>query len=635
MNFFRILICICFITAIGDIFSASALKASSSSDLKALSRFDGIKPHQIYTPEIISLGEPSMRTQAELDTALVKQVTNDKRCNYSDFDNYKKVSQIISEGAYISDRALFSAITKRYKNGSGKDFKSLQLMYLNGEFEPNVFNELDCNDLQKAITPEISTTSTNAENAHTAAEQVALFLSDKVSFKKCKNLLPAVTTNERLGIINLNIAKLLLDQNVDTNGVLQEAIERAWSNDEFYAHNKEAVAKGIQRTEKRYEVIKLLIDSGVQPNAKHLEHLFAKYNKVISPKRINEVQALKTIQAQFSRVAKLLLSSGATLNEPTKELISEYRKKIDEIKERLGRKSSYKKKHRKGAEYTVSLYPETLKVFELGGKVNVNAVVKEHSLAKQLHKAVVAKDKRRSSFYLKKGAKGNLATLRQAITNSMDNVAISIMGQDLDYDSYIIASLSIKHKSPHIVEYLLKNNKIDLEKGGNLIVLAAESRMTNTVKELISQGADPVKAIKLSIKRNGSNYPSQIISNEGNQKSKSIFKNFKNEEARKSAIAKQEAQERRIAREKEERNQKQFERQQYLAKKQKGDMVCKDGSMAIFLNITIRAFVEDAEGNNIRIRIADTEGVSPHYNGVTLNKNTIIWDDYQEWRKCN
>jgi hypothetical protein len=634
MNFFKVLICICFITAMGNLLSASTLKASSSSDLKAQSRFNGIKPRQIYTPEIIPLGEPSIKTQAELDTALVKQVTSDKHSKYSDFDNYKKVSQIISEGAYISDRALFSAITKRHKNRSGKDFKSLQLMYLNGEFEPNIFNELDCYDLQKAITPEISTTSTNVENAHIAAEQAALFLSDKVSFKKCKNLLPAVTTNERLGIINLNIAKLLLDQNVDTDGILQEAIERAWSNEEFLVHNERLLAKGIQRTEKRYEVIKFLISSGVQPNAKHLENLFAKYNKTIFRRSIR-IQTSKIIQTQFSRVAKLLLSSGATLNEQTKELISEYRKGIDEIKEKLGRKSFYKKKQRQAAEYTVSLYPETLKVFESGAKVNVNAVVKEHSLTKQLHEAVVAKDKRRSSFYLKRGAKGNLTTLRQAITNGMDNVAISIMDQDLDYDSYIIASLAIRHKSTRIVEYLLKKNKINLEKGEDLIVLAAENRMTNTVKSLISQGADPVRAIKISIERNGSNYPSQIISNEGNLKSKSIFRNFVKEEERKSAIAKQEAQERRIAREKKEKRQNQLERQQYLAGKQKGDMVCKDGRMAIFLDITIRAFVEDVEGNNIRVRIADTEGTSPFYNGVTLNKNTIIWDNYQEWRKCN
>ena len=75
-------------------------------------------------------------------------------------------------------------------------------------------------------------------------------------------------------------------------------------------------------------------------------------------------------------------------------------------------------------------------------------------------------------------------------------------------------------------------------------------------------------------------------------------------------------------------------RQSYASKKHVGDKLCKDGTTAIILSITITAYVERVNGNNVQLRIADTEGTSPHFNGVTLYKGTLIWDDYSNWYKC-
>lgn len=98
----------------------------------------------------------------------------------------------------------------------------------------------------------------------------------------------------------------------------------------------------------------------------------------------------------------------------------------------------------------------------------------------------------------------------------------------------------------------------------------------------------------------------------------------------------------RIKREKEDRErqiriEKNNERKQqsYYAKKYVGDKVCKDGTTAIILSITITAYVENVNGNNIQLRISDTEGTTPYMNGVTLYKNSLIWDDYSSWYKCN
>lgn len=66
-----------------------------------------------------------------------------------------------------------------------------------------------------------------------------------------------------------------------------------------------------------------------------------------------------------------------------------------------------------------------------------------------------------------------------------------------------------------------------------------------------------------------------------------------------------------------------------------GACVSKKGRMAIFLKVTIKGYIEAKGGNNqIKIRIADTEGQTPHYNGVSLYQNTIIWDNKYNWKLC-
>ncbi|WP_457743955.1 hypothetical protein [Sulfurimonas sp.] len=72
----------------------------------------------------------------------------------------------------------------------------------------------------------------------------------------------------------------------------------------------------------------------------------------------------------------------------------------------------------------------------------------------------------------------------------------------------------------------------------------------------------------------------------------------------------------------------------YNSIKRVGDTVCKDGTTSFILSITMKAYVERVNGDNIQLRIADTEGTRPYYNGVKLYKNTLIWDRYNNWYKC-
>lgn len=94
-------------------------------------------------------------------------------------------------------------------------------------------------------------------------------------------------------------------------------------------------------------------------------------------------------------------------------------------------------------------------------------------------------------------------------------------------------------------------------------------------------------------------------------------------------------QKKRWKRENEQKERQKKIREAHYTKKYVGDKVCKDGNMAILLSITITAYVEKVNGNSIQLRISDTEGTSPHMNGVTLHRNTLIWDNYSDWYKCN
>lgn len=613
----------CFLITLGSILYVPVLYASSP--------LDGVIPKQLYTAKRIPLGKPTTKTQTELDEELVKQVRIDKYNKYKDFNNYHKVAKLIAEGAFISDKALFSAITDRsFNNVVGKDFKSFQLMYLNGDFEPDIFNKLSCSDLISAFAPK-RMNKKNRKNAHITSEQIALFLSDKADLTKCKELLRYVTTSYSIEGINLNVAKILIKQGVNTNNILEQTIFTTWDTDKtsIYGSYKK---KGEQTLQSRYRVIKFLVDEGVKPTPKDLEVNFQSYIKHTKSAKAKGIIVQKLEYNQFDRITKLLLASGIKINKKTEKLFVEYRKVISKQKEKAARIKN--KKDKAALKNSINLYPKVIGLFEAGANLDVESTVKINELTKQLHAAVVAKDKRRASFYLKKGAQGKLSTLRKTIVNNMDKVAIAIMEQKLDFDGYIIASLAIQHESPELVTYLLKKNKIPAEGSEGLVVTAANRKYTSLVDSLIKNGTNSENALDLSIDKYGSNYPSQIIADAGNDRCKIKLNAFKAEEARQSKIAKQKAKEAREKREQKAKQKRENEIRQYIAKKNKGDMVCKDGRMAIFLNVTIKAYVEEVSGNKIRIRIADTEGVSPYYNGVSLHQNTIIWDDSQEWRKC-
>jgi hypothetical protein len=74
----------------------------------------------------------------------------------------------------------------------------------------------------------------------------------------------------------------------------------------------------------------------------------------------------------------------------------------------------------------------------------------------------------------------------------------------------------------------------------------------------------------------------------------------------------------------------------YNQRKNIGDKICWVGRTSGWgLGITTESaigFVENVSGNKIQIRIVDSN-VS-RLNGVSLDKNTILWDNYDHWKIC-
>lgn len=71
-------------------------------------------------------------------------------------------------------------------------------------------------------------------------------------------------------------------------------------------------------------------------------------------------------------------------------------------------------------------------------------------------------------------------------------------------------------------------------------------------------------------------------------------------------------------------------------RKQIGDRICLGGTAAFGLvKFVVTGFVEQVSGSRIQIRITDTQGQSAVYRGTELRQNTILWDEFTNWRSCN
>ncbi|PTB83572.1 hypothetical protein C9926_02195, partial [Sulfurovum lithotrophicum] len=142
------------------------------------------------------------------------------------------------------------------------------------------------------------------------------------------------------------------------------------------------------------------------------------------------------------------------------------------------------------------------------------------------------------------------------------------------------------------------------------------------IENAYNKAQDDEAALKAFIAK----YPDTSYKNRATHALKSLQKQKRlKAEKREARIKAQEAQ----------REQKEAkEREAYAAKKRVGDKVCMEGKMLLFMTVNISGYVEAVQNNKIQIRIADTKGQTPNYNGVTLRQDMMIWDGYDKWKRC-
>ncbi|MHB8767198.1 MAG: hypothetical protein ACYDA8_23045 [Deferrisomatales bacterium] len=578
----------------------------------------GLRPTAQFTPGVVRVHNQTSRSQAELDKALLAQVGADPYYEYKTYRNHELVEKIVAEGAYISEAALLNSVAS---DKHGKDYKSFLSLYLNGGFDESVFKGLACDQLKRAVSPEIRTTRGDAAYAHVSAEQVALFLSDKVDLTKCgAAMLNNVVAPENQDAINLNVARLLIESGAGTQGALGHAVSRLFA---AYAVSNDRRAK--EETDKaavRSGVVRFLVGAGVKPTTKNLNDMVALYAKRIADAMYDGPRVTEIIQAQFMEMGRLFVDSGALANDETLRLFSEHKKRVA----RSRRSQELVNALLRGADEAVGLFERRAHVAQ--------ADLETYELTNLLAEAVAAGDKRRSLFYLNKGARGNLAILRRSVANRMQEVSEALLSQDVSFDPALLAGLALESGFPGFVDHLLDTNRLSGRGNESLVVEAAGRDQGDLAKKLVAAGADPEAAITLALKRYGSSRPSELVADAGGDGSRQLLDAFKAKEAAQKELERREQEAARAAWEKEEAERKRQELERYLKPKTVGERVCKDGNMAIFFSVTVTAFVEDVSGSRIRLRIVDTGGMTPRYNGVNLAANAVIWDDYQEWKGC-
>jgi hypothetical protein len=273
------------------------------------------------------------------------------------------------------------------------------------------------------------------------------------------------------------------------------------------------------------------------------------------------------------------------------------------------------------------------KILALLNTQNTASLAKAQEYHAILEKMVHDDDVRGARFYLKKGAIGDPRIMMEALKKGMDDVAQTIALQDIHFDPESVLKRSIALKKYNFVAFLLKNNKVPKELLPDAIYTLLRTNTPQSLKladAMVDYGADTSKAFLIAQKNYDEKTLQRVAQRYPTAQNKALLLSYQKEQARLKKERQEAAKRARLA---EQKRQEALQKA-YMAHKYVGQKVCKDGRVSLFLNITMSGYVEDVRGENIEIRIANTEGTTPYYNGVTLYPNKIIWDKYYEWRAC-
>lgn len=546
-----------------------------------------------YTPKIVKINKSTEMTQKVLDNALVELF---KKSDMK--DQYNKATDLLSKGAFVTKDALYYTIKKQVK-----DYRSFQLLYLNGGFDKNVLQ--NCSLIEKAVQVDYFASYQSLKKEINSSVQTALFLQDKVNFSKCKGYSKLAGTGYNFNI-SLETLKIIVQTQNMANKILNDLVVTIFNNrSESWKYKEKDVHAYFKP---RIKAIKLLQKRGGVVTNESIAKYLDLYSNPISYTKYQKI-ALKYYQEMLKLISKDLKGIDKTVDNALRNM--------KKVSDRKSSKPVIKK-----------MYNIAVKVLSKESNTNIKAKQANDDMLSQLREAIVKKDKRRIEFYLKRGAKPTSGIFYLTVQNGLEDLFFKLLKinvpKDLDYNKLLYSSATKKLYS--IFDYIVKNKSISNNLEDTIIVLISNAQNSRAQK-LINKNTEINKIIDSIYFNYGLNSRelSNAISLTGDE-GFTRYEYFKNIETQKRMERIKEAKEReRIRIEELEREQKEYSRI-----KKVGDKVCLTGTQLFFFKVKIKGYVENVRNDKIQIRISDTGG----YSGNEYRENRLVWENYWNWRVC-
>lgn len=502
-----------------------------------------------YKPKTIKVKPSSKSRKNKLNKKLTQIL---KSFNSPTNEHYKELENLIKENIYLSKshyKLLFSS-----KNTL--DYKSVMLLYHNLE---NVRKNLPKN-ISKNCRNTFKLLANTKENglkkyADINSLYMAKFLDKKLKRKcKAKTLLTS----------KIKLPQMTYDYFIDSNANYDEKMTKVISS--YYGSDKytnKLKAKDLKQiSSKSYKKLEKTINSLNKKDSDYM-NLFityaesynkkypftkinSRYNKQALKKSLSNIDLQKIRTSRYDitsrtkpkkllffednlyKSIKLFLDSGYKPNTTTTIIYNTYKDILYNGKESKRDKNFMYAKKRGYSLYSKKYLENIIALFD---KYGLKQKSKQMSLNASLANAVYKQNSTKIDFYLKSGAKPNEKLLKKTIIKNMQNSTKEILRKDFKFNVKSIVELAIDRKQFYVIDeliYLKKLKNIDLE---NLAYELYFQRIS-LVRKLFKYGADPLKTLKIAMKKHEYDfvhyiyklYPTKEIKKEYKEYEKKIYK---------------------------------------------------------------------------------------------------------------
>ena len=569
------------------------------TDVQAL--LQPIQP--VFTPRKVQVTGSSL-SQKVLDEELKNFSKNISNSTY--IDTYLQAEKLLAKGAFVTDESLVNSLW----NTSGEDFRSFQTLYLNGGFDRKAMDNMkfgvhQCDWLRMAIHAGFGGTDVEMRAASIqASEQNTFFLIDKFNFKLCADgyldQFSFLIKGDETPVVPRSMHLLLKAKQVNPQKVLNEFF-KSLHNGKF--------------SNERQATLAILLDAG----AKISSNMVGNY---IGGNLYKSSGLSSSAQADWLNRYKIGLSM---MIESQPAITGILKTELDRLAEYAAKPDTYTN-DQKTKQYYIKLNEITLAAFNKAAGGNFPVQQADTALQDQMAEAIDQRDLRRVDFYMNRGAKPTSGLIYKTTQAGMEAQALKMLeAMPSDLDTVRLGRAAVYGKSYAVFDVLLSRDLYG-GKGQEAELLALiKAGQTERAAQLMQRGADPDAVMTLALRETDLGMVRTAVQLCGKVGERRLA-----EHNRLAAAERDRRHKEALAREKAELQARERIEAQYRQPKQVGDKVCRDGGH-LFGRYTIKAFVEQVQGQRIQLRISNSGG----YMGTEYAENRLVWGEYWDWRACN